>query len=212
MGSGITRSHPNKKSDLLKLFPNSSKGLLADAFVSRMDVILLPNYSLDELAGIVWFQGKKLFQGADLQRDVCVEVAARNRCNPRRAVRSLENDLLAFFYSKLPPSRRQKKAALHEVVSLMTTSAVAGFYESQGIDLNGLDESAKRLLDYVKQQGPVSEERICKGLRISNRSDFVELIEYLTRLGLVATGHGGRSLTSLGRKYIAETPNLRSKI
>jgi Holliday junction resolvasome RuvABC ATP-dependent DNA helicase subunit len=127
-------------------------------------------------------------------------------------VRSLENDLLAYFYSKLPPSRREKNAALQEAADLMTTQAVAGFYESQGIDLNGLDENAKRRMDYVKQHGPVSEERICKGLRISNRSDFVELVEYLTRLGLVATGHGGRSLTSLGRKYLAETPNLRSKI
>ena len=70
----------------------------------------------------------------------------------------------------------------------------------------------RRLLSYLKAHGPVAEDRICKGLRISNRSDFVELIEYLTRLGLVTTGHGGRRLTPLGRKYITEVADLRSRI
>jgi Holliday junction resolvasome RuvABC ATP-dependent DNA helicase subunit len=191
----------------------TDKGLLTDAFVSRMDIISLPNYSLEELAGIVWFKAKELFQGADLPREVCTEVAARNRCNPRRAVRGLENDLLSAFYGKLPDSvRKKKQTAIRDVAALMTTAAVAGFYESAGVDLNGLDQGAKQLLQYLKMHGPVSEDRICKGLRISNRPDFVELIEYLTRLGLVSTGHGGRSVTPLGRKYLTEVVDLRSKI
>ena len=33
----------------------TDKGRLTDAFVSRMDLIPLANYSLDELAGIIWF-------------------------------------------------------------------------------------------------------------------------------------------------------------
>jgi Holliday junction resolvasome RuvABC ATP-dependent DNA helicase subunit len=198
--------------DVVFIAATTDKGLLTDAFVSRMDVISLPNYTLNELAGIVWFQGKKLFGGADLAKDVCVEVAARNRCNPRRAVRSLENDLLSFFYSQLPANRREKKTAVREVASLMSPQTVASYFETSGIDLNGIDEHARRLLTYLRQHGPVSEDRICKGLRISNRPDFVELIEYLTRLGLTSTGHAGRSLTPMGRKYLTEVTDLRSKI
>ncbi len=87
----------------------TDKGLLSDAFVSRMDLIPLADYSLTELAGIIWLHGRKLFGGFELAREICVEVAARNRCNPRRAVRSLENDLLAQFYSQLPATAKSAR-------------------------------------------------------------------------------------------------------
>jgi Holliday junction resolvasome RuvABC ATP-dependent DNA helicase subunit len=120
--------------------------------------------------------------------------------------------LLAQFYSQLPASRREQKNAERAAAELMTRETVAAYYDEHGIDLNGLDDQARRSLDYLKRHGTTAEDRLCRGLRISNRADFVELIEYLTRLGLVATGHGGRSLSATGRSYLAQPADLRSRI
>jgi len=198
--------------DVAFIAATTDKGLLDDTFVSRMDLIPLADYSLDELAGIIWLHGRKLFGGFQLAREICVEVAARNRCNPRRAVRSLENDLLAEFYSQLPAARRERTNAERAAAELMTRDSVAAYYDAHGIDLNGLDDQTRRTLDYLKRHGATSEDRLCRALRISNRADFVELIEYLTRLGLIVTAHAGRSLTATGRSYLARPVDLRSRI
>jgi len=177
-----------------------------------MDIIPLAAYTLEELAGIICFHAKKLFGGYELSREVCIEVAARSRCNPRRAVRSLENDLLAEFYNKLPPAERQQKNATRLAAELMTVDSVAAYYEKQGIDLNGLDDLGRKTLAYLKSHGPSPEDRLSRGLRISNRADFVELAEFLTRLGLISTGHQGRHLTIVGRQYLNQPSNLRDRI
>jgi len=190
----------------------TDKGLLTDAFVSRMDIIPLADYSLAELAGIIYSHAFKLFSGFNLPREVCIEVAARCRCNPRRAVRSLENDLLAEFYSKLPAKERPKKNPEHAAAALMTVDEVAAYYDRHGIDLNGLDELGRKTLNYLKMHGASPEERLCRGLRISNRGDFVELIEYLTRLKLVNTSSSGRQITPSGRAYLLAPCNLRDRI
>lgn len=84
-----------------------------------MDIIPLASYLLDELAGIICFHARKLFGGYELPREVCIEVAARSRCNPRRAVRSLENDLLSEFYSKLPAAQRRQENSECAAAALM---------------------------------------------------------------------------------------------
>ncbi len=94
----------------------------------------------------------------------------------------------------------------------MTHDSVAAYYNAHGVDLNGLDDQARRTLEYLRSHGPTPEDRLCRGVRISNRADFVELIEYLSRLGLVGTGHSGRSLTATGRSYLAQAIDLRSRI
>jgi Holliday junction resolvasome RuvABC ATP-dependent DNA helicase subunit len=198
--------------DVIFVGATTDKGLLSDAFVSRMDIIPLAAYSLDELAGIIYFHAKKLFGGYELPRDVCIEVAARSRCNPRRAVRSLENDLLAEFYNRLSAARRRQKNAERAAASLMTTAAVAAYYDSHGVDLNGLDDLGRKTLAYLKTHGASPEDRLSRGMRITNRGDFVELIEYLTRLGLIKTGPRGRELTAEGRRYLSEPSNLRKLI
>ena len=198
--------------DVIFIAATTDKGLLSDPFVSRMDIIPLAAYSLDELAGIIWHHGRKLFGGFELPREVCLEVAARSRCNPRRAVRGLENDLLAEFYNKLPPAERTAKNAEPAAAALMTVEAVAAYYDGHGVDLNGLDDLGRKTLAYLKTHGPSPEDRMSRGLRISNRSDFVELIEYLTRLGLVSTSHQGRQLTGDGRRYLPAAINLRERI
>ena len=143
---------------------------------------------------------------------MCLEVAARSRGNPRRAVRSLENDLLAEFYSQLTTHQRKEKNPEGRAAALMTVESVGAYYDGHGIDLNGLDELSRKTLMYLKTHGATPEDRICKALRISNRQDFVELIEYLSRLGLVSTGHQGRQLTAEGRRYLNEVRDLRDRI
>jgi len=177
-----------------------------------MDLIPLAAYSLNELAGIIWFHGRKLFGEVELPRDVCVEVAARSRCNPRRAVRSLENDLLAEFHSQLPAAQRRAKNAARAAAELMTRESVAAYYDAHEVDLNGLDALARQTLTYLKRHGTTPEDRLSRGLRISNRADFIDLVEYLSRLGLVTTGHQGRQLTSEGRKYLEQPLDLRMRI
>jgi Holliday junction resolvasome RuvABC ATP-dependent DNA helicase subunit len=198
--------------DVVFIAATTDKGLLSDAFVSRMDIIPLAAYTLEELAGIICFHAKKLFGGYELPREVCIEVAARSRCNPRRAVRSLENDLLAEFYNQLPSGERRQKNATLLAAELMTVESVAAYYDKHGTDLNGLDDLGRKTLAYLKSHGASSEDRLSKGLRISNRADFVELAEYLTRLGLISTGHQGRQLTSAGRQYLNQPVSLRERI
>jgi Holliday junction resolvasome RuvABC ATP-dependent DNA helicase subunit len=199
-------------SDVVFIAATTDKGLLSDAFVSRMDLIPLAAYSLQQLAGIIHHHALKLFGGHDLPREVCFELAARSRGNPRRAVRSLENDLLAEFYSKLTKAQRKEKNPERQAAALMSVESVGAYYDGHGVDLNGLDDLGRKTLTYLKTHGATPEDRICKALRISNRQDFVELIEYLGRLGLVSTGHQGRQLTAEGRRYLIEAKDLRERI
>jgi hypothetical protein len=76
----------------------------------------------------------------------------------------------------------------------------------------GMRGELQDTLSYLKTHGATPEDRICKALRISNRPDFVELIEYLGRLGLVSTTSQGRQLTSEGRRYLSEPGALRERI
>ena len=127
-------------------------------------------------------------------------------------MRSLENDLLAEFYNKLPASKRRQENAERAAAELMTVESVATYYDGLGIDLNGLDDLGRKTLAYLKTHGASPEDRLSRALRISNRADFVELVEYLTRLGLINTGHQGRQLTAEGRRYLGEASNLRQRI
>jgi hypothetical protein len=109
--------------DVVFLGATTDKGCLTPAFLSRMDVIQLVPYSITELAGILYVHGKRVFGGYELSRDVCEEIAVRSRCNPRKAVRSLENDMLAHLLS-LVPVELEMDAALKEAGRLMTTASV----------------------------------------------------------------------------------------
>ena len=93
----------------------------------------------------------------------------------------------------------------------MTVKAVEEYFVNQRIDANGLDSVALDFLKYLRAHGATSEERLRQGLGVSNRGDFVEVDEYLQRLGLV-TVQGGRTLTRDGRRYLERTPDLRHRI
>ena len=194
--------------DVVFLGATTDKGCLTPAFLSRMDVIQLAPYSITELAGILYLHGKRVFGGYELSRDVCEEIAVRSRCNPRKAVRSLENDMLAHLLS-LVPAELDMDAALREAGRLMTTASVSEYYHTQGIDLNGLDQTSIKALKYLEKTESASREKLRKGLQITNETDFNEVMEYLERLKLVSTSTNGRSITNEGLKYLKSPTNLR---
>jgi Holliday junction resolvasome RuvABC ATP-dependent DNA helicase subunit len=149
-----------------------------------------------------------VFGGYELSRDVCEEIAVRSRCNPRKAVRSLENDMLAHLLS-LVPVELEMDAALKEAGRLMTTASVSEYYMAQGVDLNGLDQTSIKALKYLEKTESASREKLRKGLQITNETDFNEVMEYLERLKLVSTSTNGRSITNEGLKYLKSPTNLR---
>jgi Holliday junction resolvasome RuvABC ATP-dependent DNA helicase subunit len=194
--------------DVVFLGATTDKGCLTPAFLSRMDVIQLVPYSITELAGILYVHGKRVFGGYELSRDVCEEIAVRSRCNPRKAVRSLENDMLAHLLS-LVPVELEMDAALREAGRLMTTASVSEYYMAQRVDLNGLDQTSINALKYLEKTESASREKLRKGLQITNETDFNEVMEYLERLKLVSTSTNGRSITNEGLKYLKSPTNLR---
>ena len=195
--------------EVVFLMATTDAGKLTEAFRSRPDRVLLRNYTLDELAGILWLHGQGELDGYSLPRDVCLEIAARTRALPRVAVRMLANQLIPHFYAAVrgaggSPSR-------HLIGEAMTVETVAAYFDSQGVDANGLDATARNYLSYLSTHGATAEERLRQGLGISNRGDFVEVDEYLQRLGLV-TVRGGRTLTREGRRYLQASSDLRHRI
>lgn len=90
----------------------------------------------------------------------------------------------------------------------------AWFSTAMQFDANGLGPVHRDFLRILGSRGAVSEEEVRRSLAISNRADFVEISEYLTRLGLIRVGPGGRMLTGDGRRYVQEGDrmDLRARI
>jgi Holliday junction resolvasome RuvABC ATP-dependent DNA helicase subunit len=191
------------------LMATTDAGKLTEAFRDRPDRVLLRNYTLDELAGILWLHGRRELDDFSLSRDVCLEIAARTRARPRVAVRMLTNQLVPHFYALVRDAGGSPNR--HLIGEAMTVESVIAFFESQGIDRNGLDNTARNFLAYLGTHGATAEERLRQGLGISNRGDFVEVDEYLQRLGLV-TVRGGRTLTRDGRRYLEAPSDFRKRI
>ena len=195
------------------LLATTDPGQLSEAFQSRPIKTWLRPYTLHELAGIVWLHGKECLDTAELEQDACYEIAARNRCNPRRSVRELANTLLPYFFSRAIEAQG-KEPSLQETAALMTRRNIASFYDEQGVDPNGLDSLALSFLRYLKQQGTTSEPTRRQALGLAHPQDFVETAEYLVRLGLIETSTAGRRLTRQGERYLKSDlpPDLRERI
>lgn len=198
-------------SRVIFLLATTDQGALSEAFQSRPNKTWLSPYTLNELAGIIWMHGRDALEQAELSRGACVEIAARTRCNPRRAVRDLTEILIPHFYSR---SKQGDSANHARIAELMTSASLGEFYERQGVDPNGLDNLAIRFMTYLKQHGNASETTLRHALGITHANDFGENDEYLRRLGLVETSSAGRRLTKEGRQYlkINPVPDLRSRI
>jgi Holliday junction resolvasome RuvABC ATP-dependent DNA helicase subunit len=195
------------------LLATTDQGKLSEAFQSRPDKTSLRPYTLHELAGIVWLHGKEYLEGSELSKEACYEISARKRCSPRRSVRDL-SDVLSPHFFHLATETQSEVPTLRQVAELMTRDNIAAFYDGQGIDRNGLDDLARRYLNYLKQHGAASEATLMQGLGLADRRDFNEVTEYLTRLGLIETSSAGRRLTRDGTKYLnsAPPPDLRERI
>jgi Holliday junction resolvasome RuvABC ATP-dependent DNA helicase subunit len=196
------------------LLATTDQGKLSEAFQSRPNKTALRPYNLHELAGIVWLHGKECLDGSELTKEACYEIAARVRCSPRRAVRELGEVLRPHFFHQAMEINGGKTPSLRELACLMTRENIAVHYEEQGIDFNGLDNTALRYLTYLSKQGPASEATLSQALGLPNKRDFVEVSEYLTRLGLIEISSGGRRLTREGKKYLNSNPlpDLRERI
>ncbi|MDQ3009153.1 MAG: AAA family ATPase [Acidobacteriota bacterium] len=199
--------------EVVFVLATTDSGRLSEAFNSRPDKTYLRSYTLEEMAGIIWLHGKKKenLNDHELPREVCLEIAARMRCNPRRAVRCLTERLLPYFHSQT--HRDDEKLDVKRLARAVTLEAVCHYFDEQGIDLNGLDVVAKNYLNYLSRNGATPEDRLRQGLGISNRGDFIEVDEFLSqRLGLVTISSAGRALSPQGRKYLAAPYDLREKI
>lgn len=141
------------------LLATTDQGKLSEAFQSRPNKTALRPYSLHELAGIVWLHGKECLEGAELTKGACYEIAARVRCSPRRAVRDLGEILRPHFFHLVMEMHGGNGPSLRELANLMTRENIAAYYETQGIDFNGLDDIARRYLHTLKKQGAASEAR-----------------------------------------------------
>ncbi len=199
--------------NVIFLLATTDPGKLSEAFQSRPNKTYLSPYTLHELAGIIWLHGKSALDGAELSKEACYEIAARCRCNPRRSVRDLTEALIPHFYSRAHQAHGEDTT--HQQISeIMTSEAIAAFYEAEGIDFNGLDNVATRFLTYLKQHGSASEATLRQALGIPHANDFLEVAEYLVRLGLIETTSGGRRLTREGLRYLkdGERQDLRDRI
>lgn len=190
------------------ILATTDPGKLSEAFNSRPDKTYLRPYTLNEIAGIVWLHGKE--SNYDLSQEVCLEIAARTRCNPRRAVRTLQNGLIPHIFSIADPG--SKKIDYKKLSKAFTRDVVASWFEDQKIDINGLEPLERNFLLYIKKNGTSPQQRLQHGLGISNVQDFNETNEYLVRLGLITVSSGGRTLTKDGRSYLEKPFDLRDRI
>ncbi len=189
------------------LLATTDKGKLTEAFRSRPDQTELEPYSLYEMAGIIWLRAKEKFDGYELSRQSCYEIAARNRCNPRRCVNSLRDDLGPYFNDVA--RQTQGKVSKKDFVGLMTPENIAKYYEEEKhIDFNGIGTLGMRFLKHLKSYGRCSETRLRQALQLTQPQDFAEEADYLTRLGLIETSTAGRDLTRDGKRYLNTTPTL----
>lgn len=186
------------------LLATTDPGKLTEAFLSRPTRTTLRAYTLEETAGIVWLRGCGMLAGADLPRDACIEIAARMQCAPRPSVQIL-NPLIAHFYSLAEGEDGGEVPSRRAVAARMNAGDVGRWFsQTMQVDANGLGPVHRDLLGILSRRGAVSEDEIRRSLAISSKGDFVEIVEYLTRLGLVRVGPGGRSLTGDGRRYVLE--------
>jgi len=201
-------------SGVVFLLATTDPGKLSEAFLSRPTRTTLRAYTLDETAGIVWLRGRGMLASADLPRDACIEIAARMQCAPRPSVQIL-NPLIAHFYSLTEAEADGEVPSKQLVASRMNALDVGHWFtDTMQIDANGLGPVHRDLLGILASRGAVSEDELRRSLAISNKVDFIEFSEYLTRLGLIRVGPGGRTLTRNGRRYVLEGDrmNLRDRI
>jgi Holliday junction resolvasome RuvABC ATP-dependent DNA helicase subunit len=88
-------------SNVVFITATTDRGRLLETLRSRLILIELRPYTLEELASIVCVHGQSYLDGYVLSRDICMEIAARCRCSPREAVRCLRHEIRQDFFARL---------------------------------------------------------------------------------------------------------------
>ncbi len=191
-------------------FATTDPGKLAPALQSRCDTLHLRAYTLGEVAEIVHVNAAQQYPGLLLDQTACHEVAARQRAQPRRAVRCVGTALVPFAHGQL-------LAAGHipdndAIAAWLTAERIGAYFDRQGIDLNGIDPITRSALTYLARNGTVPAQRLRQALSLSTDADFQSVDEYLVRLGLVEISTRGRRLTDLGIDYLRAPVCLHGSI
>lgn len=193
-------------SKVVWLLATTDPGRLSKAFTSRPGLIHLSEYHLEDLAAILCHHGMQHLGGHVLAPEVCTEIAARVRCNPRRAVRLLRDELIPHAFATVCGGRIRDLVAVGRAIDL---TLVHAFFDERQVDANGIDSLQRSYLTFVGTNGPVAEKRLCAALQITNTGDLSEIESYLQRLGLIEITSRGRQLSTDGREYLEKPVCLR---
>jgi holliday junction DNA helicase RuvB len=166
----------------------SLSGPLRDRFGH---LLRLEYYSEEELCSILVASAKKL--GIVLEHEAIESIAARARRTPRIANRLLH--------------RVRDFAQVHNQRQITKATADAAL-DGLAIDAAGLDRSDRAVLIAITRMfggGPVGLETLAAstGEETVTLEDIIE--PYLLQIGFLERGPRGRSITTLGKTYLAES-------
>ncbi len=146
-------------------------------------------YTIDELQEIIQKYAKLI--DIDIYHDASLKLAKSARGTPRIALRLLK--------------RVRDFAQVRNKSNSITKNVVEELLKCQQIDSNGLDETDRKLLSFLKDNnGPVGLDSIAAGL--GEDSSMLEFIiePYLIQLGFISRTPRGRMLTSRGEQYLMD--------
>ena len=166
-------------------------GLLASPLRDRFGLFHhLDFYVPDELAEIVLNSAKKLNLSVD--KEAAFEIARRARGTPRVANRLLRR---VRDYA-------QVKASNAKITEGLVTKAL----ETLGIDVAGLDETDRRLIQVIREHykgGPVGVETLAATLN-EEVDTLVDVIEpFLLKIGFLNRTSRGRQLTESAYRHLS---------
>ncbi len=173
-------------------------GKLREAFRSRVRDVMLEPYNTDEVVQMLRHR-IEAHQGADvdpavkqLNDDALAAIAIAARAVPREALHLLREIGMALRIGICDPS----------------VDAVWGHLQKRvPCDRQGLTISDRKYLTIVANRGPIGLDNIATELGI-DRSNIEGAIEpFLTQMGWVRRGATWRTLTTKGRRLLAQLPH-----
>ena len=178
-------------------------GKLREAFRSRVRAVMLDPYSIDEVAQMLRHRIEAASRSQDttadvdptvgqLSEDALVAIATAARAVPRVAL-----DLL-----------REIGMALRIRICEPDVNAVWGHLQKMvPCDRQGLTSRDRKYLRIVASRGPIGLDNIATELG-TDRSNVEGAIEpFLAQMGWLQRGSTGRTLTTNGRRLVAQLPH-----
>jgi len=161
----------------------TDSGMMAAPFRDRFKVKLtLSTYNINDIADII-------IDFKNIQKDIALELAKRS-CGVPRIAKSLSDNISAY------------KDANN--IAELTLDHVDYICDLLGIDKNGLNQSARKIVLYFQnnQNKPTGINSLATTLNISKETIQYEIFPTLFNLGLlISNGTRGKSLSENGLKY-----------